>query len=83
MCPVDVAAVVTGVFAAWVAGKGLLLFKALPDAITSLILGSIVGISFFHGIAVAPLIVAGILSVFIGFLKILVLNDRVDESLFG
>ncbi|HEY3426670.1 MAG TPA: DUF441 domain-containing protein [Negativicutes bacterium] len=64
--PVGVAAVVTGIFAAWVAGKGLVFFKASPDTITSLILGTIVGISFFNGIAIGPLIAAGILSLFVG-----------------
>jgi len=67
--PTGLAAVVTGVFAAWVAGKGLLFFKASPDTIISLILGTIVGISFFNGIAVGPLIAAGILSLFIGLFK--------------
>ncbi len=67
--PVGFAAALTGVFAAWVAGKGLLVFKAAPDTITSLILGTIVGISFFDGIAVGPLIAAGLLSLFIGVFK--------------
>jgi len=64
--PVGISAVVTGIFAAWVAGKGLVFFKAAPDTITSLILGTIVGISFFDGLAVGPLIAAGILSLFLG-----------------
>lgn len=59
-------AVLMGVFAAWVAGKGVIFFKASPDAITSLIIGTIVGISFFQGIAVGPLIAAGMLSLVVG-----------------
>ncbi len=63
--PVGLAAVLTGIFAAWVGGKGVLFFKETPDTITSLILGTIVGISFFQGIAVGPLIAAGMLSLLV------------------
>lgn len=69
MSPIGLAAVVVGIFAAWAGGQGLLFFKASPDTITSLILGTIVGITFFQGIAVGPLIAAGILSLFIGIFK--------------
>jgi uncharacterized membrane protein (DUF441 family) len=58
--------VITGVFAAWLGGKGVLFFKASPDTITSLVLGTIVGVSFFQGIAVGPLIAAGMLSLVAG-----------------
>lgn len=64
--PVGFLAVLMGVFAAWVAGKGVIFFKASPDTITSLIIGTIVGISFFQGIAVGPLIAAGMLSLVVG-----------------
>ncbi|HWR06715.1 DUF441 domain-containing protein [Sporomusa sp.] len=64
--PVGLLAVITGVFAAWLGGKGVLFFKASPDTITSLVLGTIVGVSFFQGIAVGPLIAAGMLSLVAG-----------------
>jgi uncharacterized membrane protein (DUF441 family) len=63
--PVGFLAVLTGILAAWLGGQGLLFFKTSPDTITALILGTIVGISFFQGIAVGPLIAAGMLSMFI------------------
>ncbi len=64
--PVGLLAVITGVFAAWLGGKGVLFFQTSPDTITALILGTIVGISFFQGIAVGPLIAAGMLSLVVG-----------------
>ncbi|QDR78966.1 DUF441 domain-containing protein [Sporomusa termitida] len=64
--PIGLLAVITGVFAAWLGGRGVMFFKASPDTITSLILGTIVGISFFQGIAVGPLIAAGMLSLVAG-----------------
>ncbi|HWR44862.1 DUF441 domain-containing protein [Sporomusa sp.] len=64
--PVGLLALLAGIFAAWLGGKGVLFFKTSPDMITSLILGTIVGISFFQGIAVGPLIAAGMLSIVAG-----------------
>lgn len=65
LSPVGFLAVLTGVFVAWMAGKGVIFFKATPDAIISLILGTIIGITFFQGIAVGPLIAAGMLSLLV------------------
>jgi len=51
---------------AWLGGRGVSFFQLSPDAITSLIIGTIVGVSFFQGIAVGPLIAAGMLSLVLG-----------------
>ncbi|HEY3426611.1 MAG TPA: DUF441 domain-containing protein [Negativicutes bacterium] len=68
--PTGLLAALTGIFVAWVAGRGVFLFKSSPDTITSLILGTIVGVSFFQGIAVGPLIAAGLLSLVIHLFKL-------------
>jgi uncharacterized membrane protein (DUF441 family) len=64
--PVGLLAVLTGIFAAWLGGRGVSFFQISPDVMTSLIIGTIVGVSFFQGIAVGPLIAAGMLSLVLG-----------------
>lgn len=58
--PAGIAAVVAGIFVAWAAGRGLFMIKATPEVISSLIIGTIVGVCFLGGVAVGPLIAAGL-----------------------
>lgn len=58
--PTGIIAIVTGVFVAWVAGQGVLFIKDAPEAVTSIVVGTIVGVCFFKGLAVGPLIAGGI-----------------------
>ena len=58
--------ILTGVFVAWLAGKGVPLMSEQPDLVTGLLIGTIIGVSFLGGIPVGPLIAAGILAVLIG-----------------
>lgn len=60
------AAILVGVFVAWVAGRGVPLMTHQPVLMTGLMLGTIIGVAFLGGIPVGPLIAAGILSMFIG-----------------
>ena len=53
-------AVLAGIFVAYVAKDGLTLLANEPHLTTSLILGTILAVVFFQGIAVGPLIGAGI-----------------------
>ena len=55
-------AVVTGVLVAWLGGRGVSLMNLQPTLVTGLVVGTIIGVSFFGGIPVGPLIAAGILS---------------------
>jgi uncharacterized membrane protein (DUF441 family) len=57
--PTGLLAIAAGIFAAWAAGRGLFFIKASPDMITSLIIGTIAGVCFLDGIAIGPLIAAG------------------------
>lgn len=54
-----------GVFAAWMGGRGLILISAEPQVISSLVIGTIIGVCFFQGIAVGPLIAGGMLSLIV------------------
>ena len=60
--PIGLVAILIGVFVAWVAAQGVPFMKETPEAVTALIVGTIIGVSFFHGLAVGPLIAGGLVS---------------------
>ena len=62
----DLSSFLTGIFVAWLAGKGVPLMSEQPVLVTGLLIGTIIGVSFLGGIPVGPLIAAGILAVLIG-----------------
>lgn len=57
---VGLTALAGGAIATWMNGKGLDLLRAEPHMIVGLVIGSIIGIVFFRGIPVGPLMAAGI-----------------------
>lgn len=59
-------AVAVGVLVAWFGGRGVSLMGAQPTLVTGLLVGTILGVAFFKGIPVGPLIAAGILSMVLG-----------------
>lgn len=59
-------AVIVGIIVAWLGGRGVSLMSASPTLVTGLIIGTIIGVAFFGGIPVGPLIAAGLLSLVIG-----------------
>ena len=59
-------AIAIGVLVAWFGGRGVGLLGTQPVLITGLLIGTIIGVSFFGGIPVGPLIAAGILSLMLG-----------------
>ncbi|MDP8161666.1 DUF441 family protein [Pasteurella skyensis] len=61
-----VAAIVVGIVVAWLGGRGIPLMTNNPPLITGLMVGTVLGVAFFGGIPVGPLIAAGILSLIIG-----------------
>jgi uncharacterized membrane protein (DUF441 family) len=58
-----VVAMLIGAFVAYAAAQGLPLMQDTPQIVTALIVGTIVGVCFFHGLAVGPLIAAGLVAV--------------------
>ncbi len=52
-----------GAIATYVNGKGLELLKLDPQLIVGLVIGSILGIVFFRGVPVGPLMAAGITAI--------------------
>ena len=59
-------AIAIGILVAWFGGRGVGLLGTQPVLITGLLSGTIIGVSFFGGIPVGPLIAAGILSLMLG-----------------
>lgn len=57
--PLGIAAIVCGVLAAMAGGGGVELLKNDPHIVAALIIGTIIGVCFFKGVAVGPLIAGG------------------------
>ncbi len=55
-------AVLTGIFVAWLAGRGIGVMQSQPNLIIGLLVGTVIGVTFFNGIPVGPLIAGGLLS---------------------
>lgn len=64
----SIAAVLIGVFVAYLGGKGATLMSQNPLVVTGILLGTIIGVTFFRGVAVGPLIAAGMLAFVLQFL---------------
>ena len=57
--PLGIAAIFCGVLAAMAGGGGVELLKSDPHIVAALIIGTIIGVCFFKGVAVGPLIAGG------------------------
>ena len=57
---VGIIAIVAGLLAALAGGSGVELLKSTPDVIPALIIGTMAGVIFLHGVAVGPLIAGGV-----------------------
>ncbi|WP_040950732.1 DUF441 domain-containing protein [Gorillibacterium massiliense] len=62
----SIAAIGVGVLVAYLGGRGAQLMSGNPTIVTSLVIGTILGVAFLKGVPVGPLIAAGILSLLIG-----------------
>jgi len=68
--PRGLAAVVIGVLVAYLGGQGVHLLSDKPQIVTGLMVGTVIGVAFFKGVPVGPLIAAGIASVLFSLTKI-------------
>ncbi len=64
----SILAVLIGVFVAYLGGRGAALMSQNPLVVTGLLIGTIIGVTFFRGVPVGPLIAAGILAFVLQFL---------------
>lgn len=60
----SIAAIAIGIFVAWVGGRGVQLMTLQPNVVAGLVIGTVIGVAFFRGVPVGPLIAAGLLSLF-------------------
>lgn len=59
-------AIVIGIIVAWLGGRGVTLMANQPSVVAGLLVGTIIGVAFFRGIPVGPLIAAGVVSLIVG-----------------
>ncbi|WP_418303201.1 DUF441 domain-containing protein [Paenibacillus yonginensis] len=59
-------AIAVGMLVAYLGGRGASLMAGQPILVTGLLIGTVLGVAFFKGVPVGPLIAAGILSLLIG-----------------
>lgn len=64
-----IAAIIVGIFVAWLGGKGVGLMTLQPALVTGLLIGTVIGVAFFKGVPVGPLIAAGILALVLNVAK--------------
>lgn len=67
--PTGLVAIIIGVIVAWLAGQGLPFMSTTPEVVTPLIIGTVVGVAFFKGLAVGPLIASGIVWFFLSLIQ--------------
>ncbi|MEG0370763.1 MAG: DUF441 family protein [Clostridium sp.] len=60
LTPIGIIGFMAGILAAILASKGLVFSKGSVDVVTGVVLGTIVGVSLFKGVAIGPLIASGI-----------------------
>lgn len=58
-------AILGGALATYMNGQGLALLKVDPELLAGLVVGGIIGIIFFHGQPVGPLMAAGLTALFL------------------
>ena len=68
--PIGILALLAGIFAAVAGGSGISLLKDSPDVVSSLVIGTMIGVFFFKGVAVDPLIAGGITYMVLSLLKL-------------
>lgn len=68
--PKGLIAVSVGLAVAWIAGQGVPFMKASPETVTALMVGTLLGVCFFRGLAVGPLIAGGMVALIVGVLRV-------------
>jgi len=66
--PIGLIAIAIGILISWVGAKGVPFVAETPEAVTALIIGTIIGVCFFNGLAIGPLIAGGLVSLIISLL---------------
>lgn len=67
--PMGIVALISGIFVAWTAGRGLLFINTSPEVVSSLVVGTVIGVCFLQGVAIGPLIAGGLVSLVFNLFK--------------
>lgn len=67
--PIGLLAVVGGIIGSYLNGQGLDMVSVQPDVIPGILVGVIMGVSFFGGIPVGPIMAAGVTAVLVALLR--------------
>ncbi len=68
--PKGLLAILIGLGVAWVAGRGVNFMQASPEIVTALMVGTVIGVCFFKGLAVGPLIAGGVVALLVGLFRL-------------
>jgi len=63
--PSGLVAIATGIFVAYLGGRGVGFLTIQPQVIVGLMVGTIIGVAFFRGVPVGPLIAGGLVALVI------------------
>jgi uncharacterized membrane protein (DUF441 family) len=64
-------AILGGILASWMSGRGIELLQRQPQVAIGLVIGSVLGASFFNGVPIGPLFAAGVTAVAMGLWQVL------------
>ena len=68
--PLGLTAIIAGTLAAASGGYGVQLLKSSPEVVSALIIGTMIGVFFFKGITVVPLIAGGLVYAVMSLLQL-------------
>lgn len=66
--PTGLVAIATGIFVAYLGGRGVGFLTVQPQVIVGLMVGTIIGVAFFRGVPVGPLIAGGLVALILGLM---------------
>jgi uncharacterized membrane protein (DUF441 family) len=68
--PMGIIALAAGILVAWLAGRGVPFMTTSPEVVTPLIIGTVIGVACFHGLAVGPLIASGMVWILLSITQV-------------
>ncbi|KAF7598873.1 MAG: hypothetical protein CGU28_09675 [Candidatus Dactylopiibacterium carminicum] len=68
--PTGLIAISVGFAVAWIAGRGVSFMQASPEVVTAIMAGTLIGVCFFKGLAVGPLIAGGVVALLAGLFRL-------------
>jgi len=67
----SILAILGGILASWMSGRGIELLQGRPQVAIGLVVGSVLGASFFGGVPIGPVFAAGVTAVALGLWQVI------------